>query len=253
MLNSDNHNHIMYDNIQSMVRAAESGAFDCISITEHISQFNEPRALIKFHSVHRSGRMFSNFDEYLLEFDGLLDKVPKVNRGLEVDYIAPFEQNVSNYVNQKEWDILLLSVHEFGNGLDIENRSLAQDRESSQKRWIEYIELQKRALESDHIPFGVLTHPVRLGRSTHLTPANFDELLFDLARVSKEEDKALELNGNDISRDYKLVERLAHACAVSGCEVSFGSDAHHENEVGRGYEKAIHLIKRFNLKQRVIH
>ena len=45
---------------------------------------------------------------------------------------------------------------------------------------------------------------------------------------------------------------LARACGASGCEVSFGSDAHHPNEVGRGYEKAIQLIKRFNLKQRVI-
>lgn len=238
--------------MRTMVRAARSGSFDCISITEHISQFNQPRASIKFHSVHRTGRMFSDFEEYLLEFDNVLEELPEVNKGLEVDYISAFEQDLSSYVNQKKWDILLVSVHELRNGVNVENKGLAQDKESSKKRWIEYMELQRRALESDLIPFGVLTHPVRLGRSTPLTPMNIDDLLYELGRAAKYEGKALELNGNDISRDYDLVERLARACGSSGCDVSFGSDAHHSNEVGRGYEKAIHLIKRFNLKQRVI-
>ena len=183
-----------------MVRAARSGSFDCISITEHISQFNRPRESIKFHSVHRNGRMFSDFEEYILEFDNVLEELPKVDRGLEVDYIPAFEQDVSSYVNQKKWDILLVSVHELRNGVDIENKGLSQDTESSKKRWIEYMELQRRALESDLISFGVLTHPVRLGRSTPLTPNHIDDLLYELAREAKYEGNALELNGNDISR-----------------------------------------------------
>ena len=235
-----------------MVKGAKSRSFDCISITEHISQFRQPRASIKFHSVHRTGRMFSDFEEYLLQFDNVLEGLPKVNKGLEVDYISAFEQDISSYVNQKKWDMLLLSVHELRNGVDVENKGLAQDKESSKKRWIEYMELQKRALESDFIPSDVLTHPVRLGRSTPLTPTNIDDLLYELGLAAKYEGKALELNGNDISRDYDLAERLARACGGSGCEVTFGSDAHHPNEVGRGYEKAIQLIKRFNLKQRTI-
>jgi histidinol-phosphatase (PHP family) len=251
MLNSDNHNHIIYDDIQSMIKAAKEVGFDSFSITEHISQFKEMRASINFHSVHRTGRMFSNFEEYFREFDGFDHKSPKVNRGLEVDFISSSVEDISNYVNQRKWDILLMSVHELKNGTDIENRDLSQDRESSAKRWTEYIELQKRALESDYISFDVLTHPVRLGRGTPISPNNIDELLIDLAAVAAKEGKALELNGNDISRDYNRVERLARACGASNCEVVFGSDAHHPNEVGRGYEKAKLLIKKFELKQRL--
>ncbi len=235
-----------------MVGASKLRNFDSVSITEHVSQFTEPRSSIKFRSVHRTGRIFSSLEEYLLEFDRVPNNPTKVNRGLEVDFLPRFERDVSNYVNQKKWDILLLSVHELEDGLDIEDRSLPQDMENSEKRWMKYMELQKRALESDLVPFDVLTHPVRLARSTQLTPNYLYEKLLELAEVSKKEGKALELNGNDISRDYKLVERLARACGESGCEVSFGSDAHHPNEVGRGREKALELMKRFNLKERVI-
>ncbi len=68
-MNSDNHNHILYDDIASIVNAAKSRNFDSVSITEHISQFREPRSTIRFGSVHRTGRIFSGFEEYLLQFE----------------------------------------------------------------------------------------------------------------------------------------------------------------------------------------
>jgi histidinol-phosphatase (PHP family) len=248
MLKSDNHNHIIYEKIQSMIGAARTSGFDSVSITEHISQFKKPRASIKFHSVHRNGRMFSNFEEYLGEFKKIRDDSIKVNLGLEVDYISTFEKEIASYVNERKWDVVLVSVHELKGGVDIESNFSAQDRESCIKRWHEYIELQKQALQSKFTEFDILTHPVRLARSTPITPDNFEELLIDLAIFAKNHGKCLELNGNDITRNYDLVERLAFACATANCEVSFGSDAHHPNEVGRGFERATELMTRFNLK-----
>ncbi len=232
-----------------MVDSARSKAFDSISITEHISQFAEPRDKIEFGSVHTKGRIFSNIEEYLLEFRNIPTKIPTVNKGLEVDYIRRVSQEIAKYVNERGWDVLLLSVHELSDGIDVEDTSRPQDKESSERRWVQYIELQKEGLQNDLIPFDVLTHPVRLGRSSHKLPGNLDELLIELAEVARKEDRALELNGNDLTRDYKLVEKLAQACSAGGCKVSFGSDAHHPSEVGRGYEKALELVNRYGLKQ----
>jgi histidinol-phosphatase (PHP family) len=178
------------------------------------------------------------------------EKSPKILKGLEVDYIKKFYQEISGYVNQESWDLLLLSVHQLEDGLDVEEeKKRPQDKESSEERWVKYIALQKEALQTKLIPFNVLTHPVRLGKSSHSVPKNLDELLIELAEVAKKEDKALELNGNDLTSDPKLVKRLARACWASGCKVSFGSDAHHPLEVGRGYANALELIDEFGLTQ----
>jgi HisJ family histidinol phosphate phosphatase len=252
MIKSDNHNHIIHDNIKSMIAAARTSGFASISITEHISQFSELRASVGFNSVHRNGRMFSNFEEYLMEFQKVNGKnPPKVMRGLEVDYIPFFEEQISNYVKMEKWDVILLSVHELErNGKDIEKQDQAHDKENSARRWQEYFELQMQPLESKLVPFHVLTHPVRLARGTPLVPKNIDQLLLHLATLAREKGKALELNGNDITRDYGLVVKLANACATANCEVSFGSDAHYADQVGRGYHKALELIENFNLRQR---
>lgn len=242
-MNSDNHSHILYEGIRSMVQAGRSKNIDCLSITEHISQFKEARSSIKFGSVHRTGRVFSDFEEYRLQFESLDDHALQVKMGLEVDFSPRYEKEVSSLANQEKWDILLCSVHEMENGLDIESKSHPQDRESSQKRWIEYVELQKKALTSEFFRFDILAHPVRLGRSTQIIPSNIDELFLELATLANVEGKALELNGNDIMKDYALVEKLASACARVCCRVSFGSDAHYQNEVARGYGKARELIQ----------
>src|SRR5207247_5966070 len=89
----------------------------------------------------------------------------KINQGLEVDFTPRFENKVANFVNQKSWDILLCSVHEFEDGTDIErNVGKPLDQESAHKRWREYFRTEQTALESDFVPFKVLAHPVRMAR-----------------------------------------------------------------------------------------
>lgn len=243
---SDNHNHILYEDLHSMMLAAKLKKLKSISVTEHISQFKKVRASVKFGSTHSNGRMFSDFEEYLLEFENLADQPFPIKRGLEVDYIESQKGVVAKFVKETKWDILLASVHELSDGTDVETRGL--DETLSEKRWKDYIELEKSALKSDFIDFDVLTHPVRLARSSRLLPSDLDQQLVGLAELAKKQGKALELNGKDLVRDYFLVERLASACSKAHCKVSFGSDAHHPAEVARGYEKAQSLANRFGLE-----
>jgi histidinol-phosphatase (PHP family) len=258
IINGDNHSHIIYDDIFSMTQSAVTKGLHSISITEHIYQFEKPRTEIRFGSFHSSGRMFNGFEEYLLEFqrNQVNDRIDagnqlKVRKGLEVDFSPNNLDQVSEYVRQKKWDILLISVHELKDGVDIEEKNWRVfgdlNNENSKNRWIEYLDLEKRALESNFISFNVLTHPTRLARSTPKVPENFDDMLVDLAVTAKQNEKALELNGNDITRDYPFVERLARACAKVKCRISFGSDAHHPNEVGRGLDKANELVERYDM------
>jgi HisJ family histidinol phosphate phosphatase len=247
----DNHSHILLADISEMAASAQAKGVAELSITEHVSQFKPLRDEVRFGSTHSTGRLFNTIKEYVDEFE----KNPrqgsgiKVNRGLEVDYSPRFETNVGTFVSQIDWDILLCSVHEFQNGKDIEtNPGTAADVASAHERWREYLRLQQMALESNFVPFHVLSHPVRMSRGRQVEPPEMEQLLLDLAETAKRREKALELNGNDISYSIRLVRMLAKACSIAGCSVSLGSDAHRPNDVFRNMDTAMGLVDEFHLK-----
>ena len=249
---ADNHNHILLARIMEMLASAKANMIGEFSITEHVSQFKELRESIRFGSLHPNGRIFESLREYNDEFrkvDQVAYSGMKINRGLEVDFSPRLEKRVGEFVTQEEWDILLCSVHEFEDGRDIEKSVRgAADPAMANKQWLAYLKLQHAALESDFVPFNVLSHPVRISRGTRAVTVNLDDLLLDLARVARERNKALELNGRDLDSAPELVRRLAISCSKSGCRVSLGSDAHHPREVFRNVGVAMSLVEKFNLE-----
>lgn len=245
----DNHSHVILAPIESMVAAAKKTQVSRLSTTEHISQFTFVRQSVKFASVHESGRMFSSFDEYLKEFEKVSDADGvRVRKGLEVDYIREFRSEIGRLVSMKKWDVLLCSVHELPGGIDVEEKKVPQDYKSSVERWGQYIEAQKEAIKSEFIPFDVMTHPERLAIGTPTAPEDFEDLMVELAKLAREHEKALELNGADLSRSPELVRKLASASRRAGCKVSYGSDSHYPDQVSRNFELASGLIEKFGLE-----
>jgi histidinol-phosphatase (PHP family) len=232
-----------------MVDAAKKTKVSRLSTTEHISQFTFMRQQVKFASVHESGRMFSSFDDYLKEFDKIrdLDGI-RVRRGLEVDYIGKYSSEIGQAVSTKKWDVLLCSVHELPGGIDVEEMKLPMDKKSVDKRWREYIELQIEAIESNSIPFDILTHPERLAVGTPSVPDDLEELMYELAKVARKNGKAVEINGADLTRTPDLVRKLASACHRANCKVSYGSDSHYPDQVSRNFDQASKLIEEFSLE-----
>ena len=247
----DNHTHILLADILEMVASAKANNISVFSMTEHVSQFKEPRESIDFGSVHSTGRIFASVKEYDEEFRRAKGESSemKINRGLEVDFSPRYETSLGDFVNQEDWDILLCSVHESEDGKDIErNAGPIVDPAVAYERWRDYLTLEQRALESDFVPFRVLAHPVRMSRSTKALPPELDDLLLDLARMARKKNKALELNGNDIDYAPGLVRRLATACSMAGCKVSLGSDAHQPRDVFRNMRIAMALVNELNLE-----
>jgi histidinol-phosphatase (PHP family) len=252
MISVDHHNHILLAGITEMLASAKASEVGEFSITEHVSQFREPRESVGFGSVHTSGRIFESLKEYRDEFrkaDAEAEWGMKVNRGLEVDFSPRYEERVGDFVNQEEWDILLCSVHEFEDGKDIERGAgRLVDPALAHECWRDYLRLERIALESDFVPFKVLSHPVRMSPGTKTVPPELDELLLDLAKAAKRRNRALELNGNDIDYAPGLVRRLATACSKAGCKVSLGSDAHHPRDVFRNIWIAMALVNELKLE-----
>jgi len=247
----DNHNHIILADITDMVASAKGRGIKQYSITEHVSQFRGLRESIAFGSVHTKGRIFEDLEAYRKEFSKVDSPEllgMKVRMGLEVDFSPHYEAKVGEFVNQEEWDVLLCSVHELEDGSDIETTKAKRlNPAEARNRWREYLGLERTALESDFVPFSVLTHPVRMSRVTKRVPGDFDDLLLDLARTAKRRNKAIELNGSDLGYAPELVRRLARACSRAGSKVSLGSDAHYPRDVYRNMSDAMALVKEFGL------
>jgi histidinol-phosphatase (PHP family) len=251
-ISSDNHTHIILASIEDMISSARDKGIQRYSVTEHISQFKEVRKSIEFGSVHKSGRMFDGFGEYLAEFQRVgypFSNGLTIRKGLEVDFSLRYEKKLGGYVNEEKWDFLICSVHEMEDGTEIENgKKRAITKTEAHKAWHDYLKLQNKAIESDFIPFDVLTHPVRISRRTLEVPEEFDTLLLELATNAKRRDKALELNGSDLEFAPDLVKQLAIACSKAGCKVSLGSDAHRPFEVYRGMIAAANLVRQYGLE-----
>jgi histidinol-phosphatase (PHP family) len=248
----DNHSHIILADIGEMVAAAKKHKIDRYSITEHVSQFRPMRESVDFGSVHRHGRVFQDLREYRAEFS----KVPesalsgmKLRMGLEVDFSPRYEAKVGEFVNQEEWDVLLCSVHELADKTEVEGtRQRATTRAEAAREWHEYFRLQQMALESDFVPFTILTHPTRLAKGIDRVPDDLDDLLLNLAKTAKRRGKALELNGNDLGYAPELVRKVAIACSKVDCTVSLGSDSHLPQEVFRKMKEATSLVDEFSLQ-----
>jgi histidinol phosphatase-like PHP family hydrolase len=101
----DNHNHIILAEITKMLAAAKTNNVSEYSITEHISQFREPRESIRFGSIHPDGRIFESLKENNPEFrkiDHEVDYGMTINRGLEVDFSPRFETRVGDFCQPRE-------------------------------------------------------------------------------------------------------------------------------------------------------
>lgn len=247
----DHHSHILSAGIVEMVAAARKKGIAEYSITEHVSQFKELRDTVGFGDIHSTGRIFSSLKEYREEFKklGTIEGQLKVNRGIEVDFAPRYEKRVGDFVNQENWDILLCSVHEFEDGKATEHiGGTIDDRPAAYARWYDYFRLLQAALESNFVPFEVLTHPVRVARKMKYVPPEIDDLMLDLATKARRTGRKLELNGRDVKYAPELVKRLAKACSKAGSRVSLGSDAHHPDEVFQNLDFTLKLIEEFKLQ-----
>ena len=217
-----------------LARAAELGIRE-YGVTEHIFQLHEGHPL--FPQIPSEGPRLSR--------EMYVTAVPErgahygldVRLGLEVDFVPGLEAAVQQVLDGVTWDFLLGSVHEI-DGLDLFEVS-PTNREHGEALWRRYIELLIGAVRSGM--FDVITHPVRNRLLNAHVPSNLDDLLDELARHAARAQVALELNGEDTVEWPDLVLRLASACARNGCAISFGSDAHGPDDIGRGMHQAVEL------------
>ncbi len=159
--------------------------------------------------------------------------------GLEVDFIPDKNELIQRFVQGREWDFLIGSVHDVDG--KIYELDLKPNREQGEALWLRYFELLRAAVSSGY--FSLVSHPVRMRVQNPYVPATLDTELEQLATEAARCNVALELNGFDVLHYPSLVLRLAKACALHQTPVSVGSDAHDPKGVAQAHQQTQEILQ----------
>lgn len=256
----DGHIHTSYcphgsnDPINHYIERSIELGFSEITFTEHAplpKNFSDPAP------EQDSAMKFSDLDSYIKEIESAKSQYAgsiKINTGLEVDFIAGFEQETSQFLNEygPYLDDAILSVH----FLPIDDRyvcvdfseeefgRIVQQAGSVESVYKLYYDTLLQSISSNLGPY----KPTRIGHMTlvhkfqHMFPCNssFNKEIQVVLQEIKKAGYSLDYNGAGFIKPlcgetYPPIH-LARAARSLGIPLVYGSDAHTAKGIGQGWE-----------------
>ena len=206
-----------------------------------------------------------DFDNWRMrsdQLDGYVENVRRAQRdhpqlivrlGLEVDYLPGHEDWIRELAARHPWDYFIGSVHYVSDSWAVDDPSKLsawRDRDAFEV-WRVYFERLTMAAESKL--FEIIGHadlPKKFGFVPQRDCTALFEGFLDAARKA---DVAIELNTAGLRKECKeiypspVILRLAHE---RGMPITFGSDAHAPDEVGKDLARAVELARSIGFAQR---
>jgi histidinol-phosphatase (PHP family) len=220
------------------VEAARAAGLLAIGVADHIPLLPEPDPELSMESCE--------LGEYVEEVKGLKARFPGfVLLGIEADYRPGTTPEVRSLLASQPFDYVIGSVHHLGDwGFDDPRQMEGYSSREIDDVWIEYFELVGEAAESGL--FTILGHldlVKKFGyRSTRVLDDELDRLVARIARAGL----AIEINTAGLHKPVKEAypsPEILRKMRVAGVPVTFGSDAHRPEEVGRDFAHAADLAR----------
>ncbi len=200
-------------------------------------------------------RMYlSDINEYINKIKIAREAFPelRIKIGLEVDYIPGYESWIKHLKTLHNWDYFIGSVHYLDNKWDFDNPDKLDIWHSQDTFdvWRNYFGKLTQAAQSGL--FHTIGHPDLCKKFAIYPKQETISLWLPFLNAVKENNIAIELNtaGNykKCKEIYPHPEILKHAAKMD-IPLSFASDAHAPNEVGRDWNLAVKLAKECGFKQ----
>lgn len=218
------------------VAVAQALGLSAIGIADHLPLLPEPDPELSMSA--------SDLADYVAEVQELKSAHPGyVLLGIEADYRPHTVSDVRSLLEAHPFDYVIGSVHHLGEwGFDDPRQIDEYDDRDIDDVWVEYLELVGDAAETGL--FTVLGHldlVKKFGfRPTRTLNAELDHLVSRIAGA----DVIVEMNTAGLHRPvketYPSVDILARL-NKAGIAITFGSDAHRPEEVGRDFFHAVDL------------
>jgi histidinol-phosphatase (PHP family) len=194
-----------------------------------------------------------DFDNWRMRFDQLDEYVEKVRvaqrahpqliikLALEVDYLPGHEEWIRELAARHPWDYFIGSVHYVSDSWDVDNPAKLSEwkKRDPWEVWSVYFERLTMAAESRL--FEIIGH-ADLPKKFCFYPQRDCTPLFDrFLKAAKVADAAIELNTSGLRKDCREIypsPAFVRLAAQHGVPITFGSDAHATEDVGRDFAAA---------------
>ncbi|HMS62838.1 MAG TPA: histidinol-phosphatase [Solirubrobacteraceae bacterium] len=220
--------------------AAERGITE-LGVSEHIYRFSE--AL----KIWDNGlwREFAHDD--VDAYCAFVREETDLRLGIEADYIPGREDRVEAFLDAREWDYVVGSIHFVGDGaLDHEDYDIWGMGVGVDKVWSTYFtwlgEMARTGM------YDILAHPdlVKHWGGQRPMPEGDLRRFYDLAMDGiAESGIAIEVSTAGLRKPVGELypdRAFLEMCLDAGCPVALSSDAHHAEHLGYGYDTALALL-----------
>ena len=197
-----------------------------------------------------------DFDDWRMRLDQLdeyVDKVEKARRdhpalaiklALEVDYLPGQEEWIQELSSRHPWDYLIGSVHYVSESWAVDNPHKLSEWRNRDPWEVWSVYFDRLGMAAGSRLFEIIGHadlPKKFGfyPKQDLTP-----LFAKFLETAKRADVAVELNTAGLRKDCKEIypsRNFVEMMFQKGIPITFGSDAHAVQEVGKDLEAAVEL------------
>lgn len=170
----------------------------------------------------------------------------EIKLALEVDYLPDEEEWIRDLANHFSWDYLIGSVHYINKDWAIDDPDQISEwsEQSADAIWVAYIERLTQAVNARL--FDIVGHSDLCKKFAFYPQKDLSALWRCFLLAVKENNMAIELNTAGLHKDcqeiYPSPSILTQAKALN-IPITFGSDAHRPEEVGRDFSKAVQLAQ----------
>lgn len=188
-------------------------------------------------------------------FEEMQKKYPQVaiRVGIEVDHMIGREEEISSFIKDRPFDYVLGGVHHLGEDKWMFDHPDYQDGyqgNNIDELYIKYFKTVEHAALSGL--YQIIPHLDLIKVFGYRSEKPVLSLMGNLLQIIKEKSLAVEINTNGLNKPvgeiYPAYDIL-RACFNLGIPVTFGSDAHQSEDVGRQFDTASELIYNVGYRQ----
>ena len=184
------------------------------------------------------------------KFEGRLT----IRVGIEADFIPGYEEKTRAIVDAYPYDYVIGSVHFIKDwGFDNPEERQQWNEHDINTVYRDYFELLRASARTGF--YNIIAHPDLVKKFGNRATADMTAEIEKTAQVFKKSGVAIEINTSGrrktVGEMYPALKDLAIYCRA-GVPLTFGSDAHKPEEVGRDFDKAVDLAKKAGYKEYVM-
>ncbi|MEL7565357.1 MAG: histidinol-phosphatase HisJ family protein [Dehalobacterium sp.] len=221
-------------NLESFILQAQKKGINEIGFTDHDWVEQSPD--------------FSLFREMQEKYPEIIIRV-----GIEVDHMIGREEEISSYIKDQPFDYILGGVHHLGENkwmFDHPDYKYEYQGKNIDELYIQYFKTLEHAALSGL--YQIIPHLDLIKIFNYRPEKPVLSLMGNLLEIIKEKTLAVEINTNGLNKPvgeiYPAYEILL-TCFNLGIPVTFGSDAHQSEDVGRQLDAAFKLAYNVGYRQ----